>query len=190
MGSDFEVLTRDLHILKHTVRTGWVEAGIYRGESIASHMYHAAVIALLLRRRSSLDIDWGRVVEYCLLHDMAEARVGDIPAPRKTDEDRVRESEVLGEMLRELGIDLPEGFGDGSIEAGMYKLSEQLATLLQGYEYWRRGFRDPKILEIMESSIGSIESLMGMIIDEGVRSWVYSVVEKVKTDIQIESRGK
>ncbi len=191
MDTSFEILTRDIHVLKHTVRTGWLEAGIYRGESIAGHMYHAAVIALVLRRRSEIDgVDWGRVVEYCLLHDLAEARVGDVPAPKKTDEDRRREAMVLSGMLEELGIDMPGGMDDGSPEALLCKLSEQLATLLQGYEYWRRGFRDPKVMEIIGSSLGNVEDLLGMIGDNGVRSWVGMVVERVKTDIQIEYRGK
>ncbi len=191
MEDAFEILTRDLHILKHTVRTGWLDAEIYRGESIAGHMYHSAVIALVLRGRSGRrDIDWARVVEYCLIHDMAEARVGDIPAPVKTDMDRAIEANVLKEMLGRLGIDLGDGLEEGTPEAHIYKLSEQLATLLQGYEYWRRGFRNPKVREIMETSLRNIGDLLILIRDEGIRSWVGSIVERVKTDIQIGYRGK
>ncbi|CUS09530.1 unnamed protein product [Tuber aestivum] len=75
-----------LHIierLKTTPREGWRKHGILQGESISDHMYRMSVIAMLCP--PELKIDRDRCVKLAIVHDMAEALVGDITPPDKIE---------------------------------------------------------------------------------------------------------
>ncbi|CAI4222755.1 unnamed protein product [Auanema sp. JU1783] len=71
----FELL-EVLDSLKHLKRTGWVKMGVPEPETVACHMYRMAVLAMSLEKQ--IDIDIYRTVRMCLVHDIAEALVGDI----------------------------------------------------------------------------------------------------------------
>lgn len=62
--------------LKTQKRTGWVREGIKGPESIADHMYRMAVLSLLSEEDEELDI--AKCVQMAVVHDLAEASVGDI----------------------------------------------------------------------------------------------------------------
>ncbi len=146
-------LSRYVDRIKEIVRTGWLEAGIRDGETVAEHMYHSALIATVFEHVSGdTEVNWNLVKTYCLIHDLGEAIVGDIPAPQKTDRDRMMEAEALSKILS--GYGFPEIDLDrlDTPEKIIYKASEQLATLLQAIIYWERGYRNGKVLEIMMSS--------------------------------------
>ncbi|KAF8074550.1 HD domain-containing protein [Lyophyllum atratum] len=64
-----------LEKLKTQKRTGWVNQNISGSESIADHMYRMAVLAML---SSDTKLDISKCVMMCLVHDLAEAHVGDI----------------------------------------------------------------------------------------------------------------
>lgn len=71
-----------LHIierLKTTPREGWRRFDIQHGESIADHMYRMSIITMLCPPEENIDKD--RCVKLALIHDMAEALVGDITPP-------------------------------------------------------------------------------------------------------------
>jgi putative hydrolase of HD superfamily len=63
--------------LKDTLRTGHTTAG--RRESTAEHSWRLCLMALVLGE--PLGVDTGRLLGICLVHDLAEALTGDIPAP-------------------------------------------------------------------------------------------------------------
>ena len=63
--------------LKRQMRTGWVRQGVQdRVESVADHMYRMAVLALFSEEDAELDV--ARCVQLAVVHDLAEAEVGDI----------------------------------------------------------------------------------------------------------------
>ncbi|KAM9924287.1 hypothetical protein OXX80_011264, partial [Metschnikowia pulcherrima] len=66
-----------VRLLKTQPRTGWIDRKIPRvdAESIADHMYRMSIIAMALPR-SKVDVD--KCVKIALVHDIAEALVGDI----------------------------------------------------------------------------------------------------------------
>lgn len=66
----------EVGILKRTPRSGWAFLGS-GAESVADHTFRAAVIALVLARLDS-DADVDRAVRLALLHDLPEARTGDL----------------------------------------------------------------------------------------------------------------
>ena len=63
--------------LKDTLRTSHTTAG--RRESTAEHSWRLCLMALVLGE--PLGVDIGRLLGICLVHDLAEALTGDIPAP-------------------------------------------------------------------------------------------------------------
>ncbi|KAK0218274.1 HD domain-containing protein, partial [Armillaria fumosa] len=71
----FHVLER----LKTQKRTGWIDHGIGKPESISDHMYRMAVLAMCT---SDEKLDIPKCVMMCVVHDLAEAQVGDI-TPRE-----------------------------------------------------------------------------------------------------------
>jgi putative hydrolase of HD superfamily len=61
--------------LKDLRRQGWVDRGVADSESVADHSYRLAVLAWAVARGRGLDAD--RAMRIALLHDLAEAEVGD-----------------------------------------------------------------------------------------------------------------
>ena len=73
----------ELERLKRLDRTGWVLRGFPNGtESVAAHSFGVGVTAMLLAdelRAQGAAVDVEKVLRIALLHDWAEARVGDMP---------------------------------------------------------------------------------------------------------------
>jgi putative hydrolase of HD superfamily len=73
----------ELQRLKRLDRTGWVLRGFANGtESVAAHSFGVSVTAMLLAdevQRQGVKVDVEKVLRLALLHDWAEARVGDMP---------------------------------------------------------------------------------------------------------------
>lgn len=63
-------------LLKRQSRTGWVLKGVEGAESVADHSYRMALLGLVLAPRAGLNVS--KVVFMALVHDLAEALVGDI----------------------------------------------------------------------------------------------------------------
>lgn len=61
--------------LKDVVRAGWVQAGVENPESVAAHSWGMALLAI---ETCPPELDLLRVMELCVLHDLAEVVVGDI----------------------------------------------------------------------------------------------------------------
>jgi putative hydrolase of HD superfamily len=61
--------------LKEVRRKGWVDRGVPDAESVADHSYRVALLAWALARARGLDAE--RAMLIGLVHDLAEAEVGD-----------------------------------------------------------------------------------------------------------------
>lgn len=61
--------------LKAVPRQGWVDRGVSNPESVADHTFRAVMLAWALGSAAGLDTD--RLVKLLLVHDLAEAEVGD-----------------------------------------------------------------------------------------------------------------
>lgn len=86
MTTDLPALFRIIAQLKRTSRTGWVDRGVPvpAVESVADHSFLTALIAWITAREDpSLNAD--RVLKLALIHDLAEAIVGDRPPYEATD---------------------------------------------------------------------------------------------------------
>jgi putative hydrolases of HD superfamily len=61
--------------LKNVKRTGWVNNKINEPESVADHMYRMSMLAFMIQDPA---IKKDHLIKLCLVHDLAEAIVGDI----------------------------------------------------------------------------------------------------------------
>lgn len=98
-----------IEYLKLEKRTGWHREGIpfEKSESIADHMYRMAIMACLVQDES---INKFKAVKMALVHDMAEALVGDITPSCGVSEDEKnrRETEAM-QYIRDILGDNPFG---------------------------------------------------------------------------------
>ena len=93
-----DALIAEAFKLKAVARAGWLRIGIEHPESVAAHSWGTAFLALL---RCPPELDRGRVLALALIHDLAEARVGDITPHDgvSSEEKHRREREAIDSML-------------------------------------------------------------------------------------------
>ncbi len=92
-----------LEKLKCNTRHSWTSTG--RRESVAEHSWRLAVMAMLCRDEyPTLDMD--RVAKMCLIHDIGEAVLGDIPSFYKTESDEAAETAAVAQLLTGLPTSL------------------------------------------------------------------------------------
>lgn len=81
--SEIHSILVELQRLKRLDRTGWTLRGLPNGtESVGSHSFGVAVTAMLIAdevRRQGVEVDSEKIIRMALIHDWAEARVGDMP---------------------------------------------------------------------------------------------------------------
>lgn len=162
--------------LKDTLRTGRTASG--RRESSADHSWRLCLLAMLLADELE-GVNLVRLLQLCLVHDLAEAITGDVPAPCQAADDGRKERER--DALRELCAPLPEDLrrriealcaeydAGGSPESLVAKGLDKIETMLQhliganppGFDYrfnltYGRGITDRHpVLRQMRSSLDS-----------------------------------
>ncbi len=124
--------------LKDTLRTGRTASG--RRESTADHSWRLCLLAVLLADDLA-GVDIVRLLQLCVVHDLAEAVTGDVPAPCQAAGDGRKERER--EALRQLCAPLPEELrqrvqawcaeydAGSSAESVMAKGFDKIETMLQ-----------------------------------------------------------
>lgn len=93
--------------LKLLPRTGWLQRGVPAAESVAKHIFGVTMLALFL---SSMlpNIDRAWLFAIALIHDMAEALLGDLPAPARALFGPGRKHAAECHALEQLLADLPD----------------------------------------------------------------------------------
>nr|XP_023898355.1 HD domain-containing protein 2 isoform X2 [Quercus suber]POF27041.1 hd domain-containing protein 2 [Quercus suber] len=133
------------HRLKTTKRKGWINHGIKGPESIADHMYRMALMALIAADLPS-GLNRERCIKIAIVHDIAEAIVGDItPSDGVPKEEKSRmEQAALNEMCKVLGGGMraeeikelwQEYENNSSLEANLVKDFDKVELILQALEY-------------------------------------------------------
>ncbi|KIM88176.1 hypothetical protein PILCRDRAFT_814094 [Piloderma croceum F 1598] len=155
----FHILER----LKTQKRTGWVDHKISDPESISDHMYRMAILAMC---SSDARLDISKCVMMALVHDLAEAQVGDI-APRENipkAEKRRLEAEAMQNFAHEMLHDshaaqriigLWQEYEDGETdEARFVKDLDRFEMATQALEYERR--HSAELQPFFDSSLPNI----------------------------------
>ncbi len=138
--------------LKRLPRTGWLLRGVSAPESIADHSFRTALITLFLAdelRARGVEIDAERALKIAVLHDLAEARITDVPltAQRYLDKTKAEKKAAMEMFLKtpepaeyfKLWREYEEGL---SPEGRLVKFADRLEMLIQAYEYEKAGFTD------------------------------------------------
>jgi len=145
----------EIGILKSLPRTGWLIHGIKNGESIADHCYRMTLLSMLLADTlvaKGMKLDTEKVMRLSLLHEIAEARIGDIPftvltyIPEEVKE--IGERKAVTSMLEKFGSigkwyqELWEEFEQNeTIEAKLVRASDKLELMIQVLEYEKLGYQ-------------------------------------------------
>ncbi|MCJ1225797.1 HD domain-containing protein 2 [Toensbergia leucococca] len=143
-----------LERLKTTKREGWRRFGISSGESISDHMYRMSIMTMLAPPSLSSRLNVQHCTKMALVHDMAEALVGDITpvdGVSKIEKNR-RESTTMdfltrgllggvnggvqGEGLKEIWQEYED---DETLEANFVHDVDKMELVLQMIEYERMG---------------------------------------------------
>lgn len=139
------------YALKDETRTGWELRGIEDPESVAAHTWG---VALLVVRFCPPELDRERALSMAVVHDVAEAEIGDIATRAEAGaqsvdagEKRRRERAAMEGPLSELGEAVRSPWEEyearESPEARFVKDMDLLDTCLQALVYERGGRYDP-----------------------------------------------
>lgn len=169
------------HTLKTTKRKGWVNHGIKGAESIADHMYRMALMSLIASDVPGLSRE--RCIKIALVHDIAEAIVGDITPSDgvpKAEKSRM-EQEALNKMCQVLGGGMRadeiqelwlEYENNSSLEANVVKDFDKVEMILQALEY---EMEHGKVLdEFFISTAGKFQTEIG-------KSWAAEIISRRKS---------
>ena len=147
----------ELQRLKRLERTGWTLRGLAPGaESVAAHSYGVALAAMMMADElgaRGVAIDVERLLRMALLHDWAEARVGDMPRTGGeyfgADARRLAERAAFDDIVRGLGHEVEVLYGElhedyehrASLEARLVKAADIIDLLVQALAFERAGVR-------------------------------------------------
>ena len=161
--------------------------GIAAGaESVAAHSYGVAVAAMLLGDEvieRGVEVNMERVLRVALLHDWAEARVGDMPrtatlyfgAEARKRAERAAFTDLVGDLdaggLADKYNALHEDYEErASLEARLVKAADVIDLLVQTLAFERAGVRglDEFWEGIAERSLG-LEGVAAEVVNEVLR---------------------
>ncbi|KLT42751.1 hypothetical protein CC85DRAFT_285291 [Cutaneotrichosporon oleaginosum] len=186
-----------LERLKLEKRAGWVREGVKKPESVSDHMCRMAIMAMMVPSTAERPLDIPRCVMMALVHDLAEAYVGDftplenVPGHVKAELEAKAIDSFLDEMLS----------GDGNAQARarfralweeyearetpeskLVKDLDRLELALQGVEYERSQGIDT-LHPFFGSSIPHLEH-------PSIRKWGEALMEERKALWEERGRGE
>lgn len=168
------------HRLKTTKRAGWVKRNVNNPESIADHMYRMGLMGLTMADIPGIDRD--KCIKMAIVHDIAEAIVGDITPsdgiPKEEKSQREREAitymcKLLGEGARAKEIDelWMEYEENSTAEAKIVKDFDKAEMILQAVEYENEQGKD--LEEFFQSTAGKFQTELG-------KAWAAEIVSRRK----------
>jgi len=139
-------------VLKNIPRTGWLQRGVPPAvaETVAEHSFEVASILALIAVEAGDGLDGGKMLIMGIMHDWAEAVVGDIPKPATMRIGRETKSKVERGVIREMSdagglgslSELFNEYEDGKTdEAVLAKIADLLSTTRQADVYLRAGYK-------------------------------------------------
>ena len=142
-------------MLKEIPRSGYHFLGVGK-ESVAEHCFSTTFIAYVMSRMEP-EVDELRLISMCLIHDLPEARIGDLNTVHKKYV-KADETKALEDAIKDLAFgqnltDLFDEFSEGrTIEAKLAHDADQLALILELKDLMDMGYKPP------ETWIGNVMS--------------------------------
>jgi putative hydrolase of HD superfamily len=133
--------------LKSTPRSGFPFLGV-GSESVAEHVYHTAFIAFVMSKLEPA-ADGLKLLSLCLVHDLPEARTGDLNTVNKkyvnVDEQRALTDALAGIPFGGDVSELLEEFNQAqTLEARLARDADQVALVVELKDRLDAGFPSPK----------------------------------------------
>ena len=176
----------ELQRLKGLDRTGWVLRGFPNGtESVAAHSFGVGVTAMLLADEliaRSVAVDVEKILRIALLHDWAEARVGDMPRTatmyfgsevrKQAETAAFRDLADNNEVYTNLYHEYEER---NTLEARLVKAADVIDLLIQALALERAGGRGlDEFWEVAENPQLQLEGPAKQIVDDLLKSLLNS----------------
>jgi putative hydrolases of HD superfamily len=164
--------------LKTLKRAGWVKRNIPNPESVAEHSFRTAIMAMVLAPK--VDADVNKCVKMALIHDLGEAKIGDLiimegkkVLPNASEKKKIEEKafkQIMQEINGKEYIKIFQEFEDNiTKEARLVKELDKLEMAMQAYEYekqyqinleeWFENSRTLIVSKEIEEILGAIEKL-------------------------------
>jgi putative hydrolase of HD superfamily len=151
-------------ILKEIPRSGFNFLGAGR-ESVAEHTYCTTFIAYVMTHMVS-DVDAFRLISMCLVHDLTEARIGDLNSVHK-EYVAANEEKALEDTIEDLPFgsalaDLVNEFNENRTrEARLARDADQLALVLDLKALYDTGYTSPEkwlppVIERLQTQTGKL----------------------------------
>jgi putative hydrolase of HD superfamily len=137
----------EARMLKEIPRSGFQFLGAGR-ESIAEHVYSTAFIGWVMAQLQP-EVNALKLISMCLVHDLPEARIGDLNSVHKAYV-RPDESRAVADLARELPfggrlVALIEEYNAGaSSEAQLARDADQISLILELKDLNDIGYRPPQ----------------------------------------------
>ena len=187
----------ELQRLKGLDRTGWPLRGLSSGtESVAAHSFGVSAAAMLLADKlvaQGVDLDMERVLRMAMIHDWAEARIGDIPrtateyfgAEARRQAELAAFTDIVQELGRPMYLDLFEDYEQRrSLEARLVKAADVIDLLVQVLVLEKAGYRGlNEFWEVAENVDFRLEGTVKETVAEVLRTLV-----EARHDVRAENK--
>lgn len=132
--------------LKHIPRAGWLLLGMNQPETVAEHSFRIGVVGIALATLEGADV--GRTAALCLMHDMHETRIGDVPSVGRAyvttavpEAITAHQVSAMPEELASVFQDITAEYEDTeTLESKVAHDADKIETLLQASEYVTQGY--------------------------------------------------
>jgi putative hydrolase of HD superfamily len=173
-------------ILKEIPRSGYHFLGAGK-ESVAEHSFCTTFIAYVITQLLP-EVDALKLINMCLLHDFAEARIGDLNSVHKkyvaADENKALEDATAGLFFGNKMTALIKEFEAGvTNEAKLARDADQLALILELKELIDIGYEPPKtwiqnVIDRLQTEIG--QKIAAAVMQTGRDRWWLNTVPSAK----------
>ena len=174
-------------ILKEIPRSGYQFLGAGK-ESVAEHSFSVAFIAYVMSQLVP-EVDSLKLISMCLIHDLPEARTGDLNTVHKkyvnANESQALEDTIRGLTFGKNMVDLVQEFKAGhSKEAQLAHDADQLALILDLKDLIDIGYKPPKTW--IQNIIDRLKTKTGQKIADAIMTtrrddwWLKNSVDKQK----------
>lgn len=132
--------------LKNLPRSGWLLLGVQQPESVAEHSFRVGIIGITLAAMEGADP--GRTAVLCLMHDVHETRIGDVPSVGRAyvttavpQAVTAHQTAALPDKLASVIQDVTSEYEDTeTLESKVAHDADKIETLLQAREYATQGY--------------------------------------------------
>jgi 5'-deoxynucleotidase YfbR-like HD superfamily hydrolase len=132
--------------LKNIPRAGWLLLGMQQPESVAEHSFRIGVVGIALATLEGADI--GRVAALCLMHDMHETRIGDVPSVGRAYVTTAVPEAITANQVSSMPAEVAAVFQEitaeyedtETLESRVAHDADKIETLLQASEYLTQGY--------------------------------------------------